>query len=64
MQVEAAGLALPTHPAVAECRLPRSCPSSPQVSGPADASNFDAAQGVQHAKRNSRYISTGVFKDF
>ncbi len=36
-----------------------------QVSGPADASNFDVAQsGAQHARRNSRYISTGIFKDF
>jgi hypothetical protein len=39
-------------------------PYVPKVSGPADASNFDVAQGGQHAKRNSRYISTGVFKDF
>ena len=43
---------------------PAPLPARPQVSGPADASNFDAAQNTQHAKRNSRYISTGVFKDF
>jgi len=35
-----------------------------QVNGPADASNFEGGQAAQHAKRNSRYISTGVFKDF
>lgn len=35
-----------------------------QVNGPADASNFDAAQNTPSATRNSRYISTGVFKDF
>lgn len=35
-----------------------------QVSGPADASNFDVPQTAQHVKRSSRYISTGVFKDF
>ncbi|KAI7838861.1 hypothetical protein COHA_007362 [Chlorella ohadii] len=39
-------------------------PYVPKVSGPADASNFDAAQNTNSATRNSRYISTGVFKDF
>ena len=48
---------------------PAALPGTPsamcrQVSGPADASNFDVAQTGQHAKHNSRYISTGVFKDF
>lgn len=35
-----------------------------QVKGPDDASNFDAAGGSAAGARNSRYISTGVFKDF
>jgi serine/threonine protein kinase len=39
-------------------------PYVPKVNGPADASNFDAAQTTPSASRNSRYISTGVFKDF
>ena len=45
-------------------KRPPHVPVPPQVSGPADASNFDASQAAQHAKRGSRYISTGVFKDF
>lgn len=34
-----------------------------QVSGADDVSNFDAPSS-NPAKRNSRYVSTGVFKDF
>ncbi|KAI3430680.1 hypothetical protein D9Q98_005269 [Chlorella vulgaris] len=39
-------------------------PYVPKVTGPADSSNFEVSQAAQHARHNSRYISTGAFKDF
>jgi hypothetical protein len=51
------------------CLLPNTRPTQPpshpllQVSSPEDASNFEATQS-NPAKKNSRYVSTGVFKDF
>ena len=49
-------------PKQAAARAPTASPRL-QVSSPEDASNFEAPQ-TNPAKRNSRYVSTGVFKDF
>ena len=38
-------------------------PYLPRISGADDVSNFDAPT-ANPAKRNSRYVSTGVFADF
>ena len=38
-------------------------PFVPRVASPEDASNFDGA-GASPPRRDSRYVSTGVFKDF